>query len=77
MVLPHGFLCSLDLASAFSGLFVDSRYHRYFQFKWKGEYYCFCTMPQGFTDSPQLFVRLTNPVMTLLHQQMVDILIYI
>ena len=76
MVLPHDYLCSLDLVSAFSHLYVDKRYHRFFQFKWKGEYYCFCTMPQGFTDSPRLFVRLTSPVMALLHRHMVDILIY-
>ena len=34
-------------------------------------------MPQGFTDSPRLFVRLTSPVMALLRRHMVHILIYI
>ena len=77
MVRRLDFCCSLDLISAFSHLNVDSRFHRYFQFWWRGQYYCFCTMPQGFTDSPQLFVRLTSPVMAHLHKHMIDILIYI
>ena len=49
----------------------------FFKFSWKGQFYCYCTLPQGFSDSPRMFVHVTQALMVTLRRNMVDILIYI
>ena len=71
------FLGSLDLVSAYSHLGIQEGYQKYFQFTWRGKFYCYTTLPQGFADAPRMFVRCTTPVMAYLHKMLFDIVIYI
>ena len=57
------YMGSLDLCLAFGQIALDPRHEKYFQFTWKGKFYCYTTLPQGFSDSPRMFVRITNPLM--------------
>ena len=43
----------------------------------EGAFYCYVTLPQGFSDAPHMFVRITQPLMAQLCAQLIDILIYI
>ena len=43
----------------------------------EGAFYCYVTLPQGFSDAPHMFVRITQPLMAQLRAQLIDILIYI
>ena len=71
------FLGSLDLVSVYSHLWIQEKYQKFFQFTWRGHYYCYTTLPQGFADSPQMFVRCTNPIIAHLRKMLIDIVIYI
>ena len=77
MFRPSYFCSSLDFVSAYGHVYVDPAYHSYFQFTWWGQFYCYTTLPQGYSDSPQLFVHCTQPIMSYFHKHMIDILIYI
>ena len=77
LLQPSDWMTSLDLNSAFGHLKVKDSDVRYFQFTWRGKFYCYVTLPQGFSDSPRLFTRCTSPIMSLLRKQLVDIPIYI
>ena len=57
------YMGSLDLTSAYGQVTLDPRHENFFQFTWNGQFYCYTTLPQGFSDSPQMFVRITNPLM--------------
>ena len=71
------FMGLLDLPSAYGQVHLDTRYQKFFQFTWRGVFYCYVTLPQGFSDSPRMFVRITSPLMAYLQDRLVDILIYI
>ena len=68
---------SLDLTMAYGQVHLDNRYKKIFQFTWRGQFYCYVTLPQGFSDSPRMFVRITSPLMAYLRDRLIDILIYI
>ena len=71
------FMGSLNLISAYGQVNLDTKYQNFFQFTWRGVFYCYVTLPQGFSDSPRMFVRITLPLMAYLRDRLVDILIYI
>ena len=77
LIRPGDFFSSLDLVSAYQYFWIKEAYHHYFQFSWRGQFYCYVTMPQGFSDSPRMFVKCTAPIMAVLWQALVDIVIYI
>ena len=52
LLQPLDWMTSLDLNSAFGHLKVRDTDIRYFQFTWHGVFYCYVTLPQGFSDSP-------------------------
>ena len=77
MLRPHDKILSLDLTNAYGHLYISPEWHCLFMFTWRKQYYCYITLPQGFSDSPHLFVRCTAPIMAQLRKALVDILIYI
>ena len=77
LIRPGDFFSSLDLVSAYQHFWIQEKYQRYFQFCWRDNYYCYVTMPQGFSDSPRMFVKCTAPIMAVLRQALIDIVIYI
>ena len=76
LLRPSDFMGSLDLTSAYGQVHLDNRHKNFFQFTWCGQIYCYVTLPQGFSDSPRMFVRITSPVMAYLRDRLIDILIY-
>ena len=77
LLRPLDWMCSLDLTQAYGSLFLHPSHQKYFQFTWRGNFYCYTTLPQGFSDSPRIFVKTTLPLMASLRRQLIDILIYI
>ena len=77
MMREGDFFASLDLRSAFGHLYIKKEFQKYFQFTWRGQFYCYVTLQQGFADSPHLFVRCMSPLMAILREVWIDILIYI
>ena len=77
LIEPHNVLCSLDISSAFSHLYLLPEHQKYVCFEWKGNFYEYQCLPQGATCSPRLFVCVTTPIMKYLRRRMVTIVIYI
>ena len=77
MLRKDDMLLSLDLTSVYGHLYILPEFHSLFMFTWRKQYYCYITLPQGFSDLPRLFVRCTAPIMAQLRKALVDILIYI
>ena len=74
---PSDYLMLVDLVQAYGHLWCSESHQKCFQFSWRGKFYCYCTLPQGFSDSPRMFVHVTQPSMANLRRQLVNILIYI
>ena len=68
---------SLDLVSAYGNLRIHEDYQKYFQFTWRGQFFCYVTLPQGYSDSPRIFTKCTSPIMAYLRKLWIDIIIYI
>ena len=77
LIKQDSVLCSLDISSAFSHLYLLPEHQKYVCFEWKGKFYEYQCLPQGATCSPRLFVRVTTPIMKYLRRRMVTIVIYI
>ena len=63
LLWPLDQMGSLDLIQAYGYLYIFPQHHCYFQFTWRGKFYCYTTLPQGFSDAPCMFVHVTQPLM--------------
>ena len=70
-------LCSLDIQSAFSHVYIIPEHQKYVCFEWDGKFYELQCLPQGATCSPHIFIHITNLIMIFLRKRMVNIVIYI
>ena len=46
-------------------------------FTWYGQYYCYMCAPNGLSNCPYIFTKISKPLLGHLHKQLVNILIYI
>ena len=70
-------LVNLDLVNAYGTIYIDSRYHHYFQFTFNNRHFCYVTIPQGYLDSPRLFSHCTTPISAYLRKNGVDFYLYL
>ena len=77
LLQPNFVMSSLDLRQAYGYLHIFRAHQKFFQFTWRGRFYCYITLPQVFLDAPLMFVWVTQPLMAQLQKQLIDILIYI
>ena len=58
ITVPFAWLTSVDLGDAFYSVPVHKKYHKYFKFFWKDEFYVFKGMPNGYGPAIRLFTKM-------------------
>ena len=77
LLSPNCFMGSLDLKNAYHSVPMDETFRKYFKFEIDGQFYEFCTLPQGFSSSPRIFTKIMKPVLSHLHNKGILICVYI
>ena len=77
MVFPNCFFGSVDLTQAFNHLSMHKDSVPYLMFTWRGKYYCYTCAPNGLSNCPYMFTKISKPLLGYLLKQLVNIMIYI
>ena len=77
MVHKNFKMISIDLKQAYFHVAISQQDQKYMIFKFDGQYYKFCVLPNGLASGPRIFVRLSKVIAAYLHKKLIDILIYI
>lgn len=71
------FFASIDLKDAYHSCPVKEEDKKYFRFQFEERLFEYQCLPQGYTDSPRIFTKLTKPLMATLRSQGFSNSIYI
>lgn len=66
LIRRNCYFAKIDLKDAYYSVPIDDEYKRFFRFRFENIMYEFQCMPQGYTDAPRLFTKLTKPLLSLL-----------
>lgn len=68
LVKRGSFFAKVDLKDAYFSCPIAKCDRRLFRFTFEGKVYEFVCLPQGFTDAPRVFTKLTKPILSLLRR---------
>ena len=77
MVHKNFKMISIDLKQAYFHVAISQQDQKYMIFKFEGQYYKFCVLPNGLASGPHIFVRLSKVIAAYLCKKLIDIPIYI
>ena len=77
LMKPNVWMASVDLKDAFFSIPVHPEYQKYFKFYWKGIYYQFQGMPNGYGPAMRLFNKQLKPPFIALRKQGYPSLIFV
>ena len=77
LITPNCFLASIDLQDAYFSVPIAKKCRIYLRFFWKGKLYQFCVLPNGLACAPQVFTKITKPLMAYLRNLGLQSCIYI
>ena len=77
LVKPRDYAVSLDIKSAFAHVSIHKHFRKFLQFRWKRKFYRYKVMPNGLAIAPQVFTRLTRPLVAIARMRGVKLIIYI
>lgn len=77
IVRKNCLLASIDLKDAYHSCSVRDKDKKYFRFQFNNSIFEYQCLPQGFTDAPRIFTKLTKPLMAALRSQGFSNCIYI
>lgn len=63
LVYQNCYFCRIDLKDAYYSVPLGKSSRRFFRFVFEGQIYEFVSLPQGYTDSPRIFTKLTKPLL--------------
>ena len=69
LISPGMYMGSYDIKDAYYSVSIAEEHRKYFSFSWKGNYYSFKALPQGWAHSPYYFTKLLKPVFYLLRSE--------
>ena len=70
-------ICTCDIKDAYPHFRARNDQQKLLQFQWEGQYYAFCTMPQGLANAPYVFTRICKQIAKYLRQRGVLCVFYI
>ena len=72
-----GLVCKIDLKTAYDCLLITIKDRKYLQFKFNGKVYQYRGCPNGLSEAPRIFTRLTKPIIETAQKLGIRITIYI
>ena len=58
LIKPGVWMASIDLRDAYYTIPVARDHQQYLTFSWKGVYYCYTCLPNGYSQAPYIFTKL-------------------
>ena len=77
LVHAHSWICTCNIQDAYLHFRARKDQQKLLQFMWNGQFYAFCTMPQGLANAPYIFTRVCKQIAKFLHLQGVYCVFYI
>ena len=77
LIRPGVWMGSIDLRDAYYSVRVDKDFQRYFTCYWKGCYYEFLRMPNGYAQAPLIFTKLLKQPFGFLREHGYSSVVYI
>ena len=62
MIQPQAWMASVDLKRAYYSVPIHKTYQKYLTFLWKGCYYEYTCLPNGYAQAPMVFTKMLKPV---------------
>ena len=69
LITPNAWLASIDLVSAYHTVSVYPKHRKYLKFLWNGKLYQYNCLPNGLSQAPRCFTKLTKPIYARLRGQ--------
>ena len=69
LIMPNPWLASIDLISAYHTMSIYLKHRKYLKFQWKGKLYHYNCLPNGLSQGPRCFTKLTKPINDFLRTQ--------
>jgi hypothetical protein len=69
LVTKNCFMASVDIKDAYYSVPIHTSFRKYLKFKWNGELYTFCALPNGLSSAPRLFTKLLKPPLATLRSK--------
>ena len=76
MIQPQVWMASVDLKRAYYSVPIHKTCQKYLTFLWKGRYYEYTCLPNGYAQAPMVFTKLLKPVFACLRSQGQNSVIY-
>ena len=67
LITKECWMASVDLVSAYYSVPIAKQHQKYLKFIWKGQRYAFKCYPNGLSQAPRNFTKLTKPIFASLH----------
>lgn len=63
------YMASIDLSNAYHSIPINTEHTKYLKFKFEGQIYEYLVLPQGYKDSPRIFVKVLKPLLAKLREK--------
>lgn len=70
-------LAKIDLKDAYLTVALDPEQRHLFQFRWRGKFFKFISMPFGLGPAPGVFTKLLKPIASFLRQRGLRLVVYL
>ena len=77
IIHPGVWMASIDLRDAYYTIPVARDHQQYLTFSWKGVYYCYTCLPNGYSQAPYIFTKLLKVPFGYLRKQGHSSVVYI
>ena len=67
LITPNCYMASIDIYHAYFSVPIASQDQKFLKFKWGGDLYQFTCYPNGLSQAPRNFTKLTKPIYGTLH----------
>ena len=71
LIREGDWMIKLDLKEAYHSVPVTPDHQRYLAFLWDGKCHVYCVLPFGLGPAPQVFTKITNPILVHIRQNLV------
>ena len=62
LITPGCYMALMDIENAYYSISIDHKFRKYLKFKWDGQLFQFCALPNGLSSGPRKFTKLMKPV---------------
>ncbi|XP_014217272.1 uncharacterized protein LOC106645836 [Copidosoma floridanum] len=77
LLIPHDYVCRIDLKDAFFLVPIHKDHRKYLRFSYHGQLYQFQALPFGLATAPWVFTKIVKPVLATIRHQGIRVVAYL